>query len=287
MNRAGRVNGLHRLTLRVPQVKRVGEWYRDVWGAGLLDAGEERWDFRCRDSSHCALSVLAGASAVLDSLAFRVSDPAAVLAAARSAGARVLEEPAASRIHAGETVAAFADPDGNRIEIVAWQGQTEAPAGERGFGPRKLGHVVLWTPRIDQMERFYAAIGLHVTDRTAIGMSFLRCNSDHHSLALVRHEEKTGFQHAAFDVATIDGVMREKGRLAAAGVECLWGVGRHGPGNNVFSYYRDPAGNIVEFYGELQQFPEDAPVGEPVHWGPEHRGDVWGVAGPAPTEFRS
>ena len=287
MKRAQRVNGLHRLSLRVPQVKRVGEWYRDVWGAGLLDAGEERWDFQCRDSSHCALSVVAGAPSGLDSLAFRVSDPAAVLAAAQTAGARVLEAPAASRIRAGETVAAFADPDGNRIELVAWQGQTQAPAGERGFGPRKLGHVVLWTPRIDQMERFYAAIGLHVTDRTAIGMSFLRCNSDHHSLALARHKEKTGFQHAAFDVATIDAVMREKGRLAAAGVECLWGVGRHGPGNNVFSYYRDPAGNVVEFYGELQQFPDDAPVGEPVHWGPEHRGDVWGVAGPAPMEFRS
>jgi hypothetical protein len=82
--------------------------------------------------------------------------------------------------------------------------------------------------------------------------------------------------------------MREKGRLAAGGIECLWGPGRHGPGNNVFSYYRDPTGNMIEFYGEMEKFPDDAvhAPAEPVFWGAEHRGDIWGVAGPAPAEFR-
>jgi catechol 2,3-dioxygenase-like lactoylglutathione lyase family enzyme len=266
------VNGLQRLTLSVPDVKKVGEWYRDVWGMRLVQASEDRWDLTCRDATH--VSVVRGSLVGMASLAFQVDDPAAVLAAAERAGARVLGSNA------------FTDLDGNRIELVAGE-EKASVTDERDYGPRKLGHVVLWTPRIEAMEKFYAAIGLRVTDRTAMGMSFLRCNADHHSLALVRHKEKTGLQHAAFDVGMIDAVMRENGRLKAAGVECLWGVGRHGPGNNVFSYYRDPAGNIVEFYGDLQQFTEDASEGEPVYWGPEHRGDIWGVAGPAPMEFRS
>ena len=282
-----KVTGLHRLVLRAPDLKAVGAFYRDVWGMRLLQEDEDRWDLQCRDASHCDLSVVHGASAGLAALAFRVPDVAAALSSAERAGAKVLEKPAPSPIRPGETVAAFSDPDGNRIEFVAWKAEGPPARGERNFGPRKLGHVVLWTPRIEVMEAFYAEVGLRVTDRTAIGMSFLRCNTDHHSLALVKHKGKTGFQHAAFDVGTMDAVMREKGRLAAAGVECLWGVGRHGPGNNVFSYYRDPAGNIVEFYGELQQFAEDSPAGAPVYWGPEHRGDIWGVAGPAPIEFRS
>lgn len=287
MKQTERVSGLHRVALRVPSVKPVGEFYRDVWGMRVLDSAEDRWNLQCRDAAHCDLAVLRGATAGLASLALRVSDPAAVLGAAARAGARILQQPSRSSSYPGETAAAFADLDGNRIELVTVQGEKRSAAHELGFGPRKLGHVVLWTPRIEAMEKFYAAIGLRVTDRTAIGMSFLRCNADHHSLALARHGEKTGLQHVAFDVGTIDAVMREKGRLTAAGVQCLWGVGRHGPGNNVFSYYRDPAGTIIEFYGELQQFTDELPEGEPVYWGPEHRGDIWGVAGPAPLEFRS
>ena len=50
-------------------------------------------------------------------------------------------------------------------------------------------------------------------------------------------------QHIAFDVGSLDNVMRNFARLRGLEVECAWGVGRHGPGNNVFSYYTDPAGN--------------------------------------------
>lgn len=287
----GRVAGLHRLTLRVPDLRAAGEFYRDTWGARLIGAGERRWDLRCRDAVHCDLSLAPGSPTGMESLALRVNDAGQlgrVLDRAGQAGATEITPPTRSPIRDDETTATFRDPDGNLIELVAWHGEDRRPAGDGpDFGPRKLGHVVLWTPHIDAMESFYAVLGLRVTDRTAMGMSFLRCGADHHSLALVKHAEKTGLQHAAFDVGTIDAVMREKGRLTAAGHECLWGPGRHGPGNNVFSYYRDPAGNIVEFYGDLQQFPEDEPFGEPVYWGPEHKGDIWGVAGPAPLAFRS
>ena len=68
---------------------------------------------------------------------------------------------------------------------------------------------------------------------------------------------------------------------------CIWGIGRHGPGNNLFSYYEDPAGNLFEIYAELEQVPDDEAPSEVRFWGPEHKGDISGRAGPPPMQFRS
>ena len=291
-----RVAGLHRLTLRAPNLERLGAFYRDVWGMRLAHRDHRRWLLQSRASPFADLCIEASADAAagLVSLGLRVNreqNLAPLLADAAKAGGRITRPPSASSEHAGEFGASLDDPDGNRIELTVQGDQAPGPApagiGPQLTGPLRIGHVVLWTPRIEAMEAFYSQLGLHVTDRTAMGMSFLRCNPDHHSVALVRHKEKTGLQHVAFDVGSIDAVMCEKGRLTAAGLECVWGPGRHGPGNNVFSYYRDPAGNIIELYGDMQQISDAAVPAEPVYWGPEHRGDIWGVAGPAPQAFRS
>ena len=283
-----RVSGLHRLTLQMPDVRETGEFYRDVWGMRVAQQSDGRWLLQSRASAFADLcleeSVAPGGLVSLGLRVAREQDLAPLLAAAVAAGGRIIRPPSASPQFPGEFGASFDDLDGNRIEFVVHDGQAAAPVS--GIGPLRMGHIVLWTPRMDAMEAFYGQIGLHVSDRTAMGMSFLRCNSDHHSVAFARHATRTGLQHVAFEVDSIDAVMREKGRLAAAGVECLWGPGRHGPGNNVFSYYRDPAGNIIEFYGDMQQFSGDVPS-EPVYWGAEHRGDIWGAAGPAPTAFRA
>jgi catechol 2,3-dioxygenase-like lactoylglutathione lyase family enzyme len=175
------------------------------------------------------------------------------------------------------------DPDGNVIELV-WRGP-EASGELNGDGwLRKLGHVVLWTPNPAPMEEFYNWLGFQVSDRTVRGMSFLRCNADHHTLALVKGN-RSGLQHIAFDGESIDNVMRTFGRLKAAGVPCIWGPGKHGPGGNIFTYYKDPAGTVIELYADLEQVPDsDDPV-EVKFWGAEHKGDVWGSAGPVPPEF--
>lgn len=297
-NAGAKISGLHRLSLGVAraQLADVGAFYRDVWGMRLVSQDDGRILLQSRASGFADLCVEASEQPPgIRALGLRVAreqDLAPLLAAAEKLGGRVLRAPSASAGFPGEFGAAVSDPDGNRIELVvhdALAGTVPAyqpGAGKHVIGPLRIGHVVLWTPQVAAMEAFYAQFGLNVSDRTAMGMSFLRCNSDHHSLALVKHASKTGLQHVAFDVESIDAVMYEKVRLNAAGHECLWGPGRHGPGHNVFSYYRDPAGNIIEFYGEMEQLSgSDAPP-EPVYWGPEHRGDIWGIAGPAPLAFR-
>ena len=290
--------GLHRLRLGVApsQLDEVGAFYRDTWGMRLVSQSGTRVLLQSRASGFADLCIEAtDGRPGLHTLGLRVAreqDLAPLLAAAREAGGRVLREPSASPDFPAEHGAALSDPDGNRIELVVHDAPAPgvpdyvAGVGRHVTGPLRIGHVVLWTPQIAAMEAFYAQLGLRVSDRTAMGMSFLRCNTDHHSLALAKHAAKTGLQHVAFDVQSIDAVMYEKGRLNAAGHECLWGPGRHGPGHNVFSYYRDPAGNVIEFYGDMEQLPGSGVPDEPVYWGPEHRGDIWGVAGPAPLVFR-
>ena len=287
-----RVVGLHRLTLSVPEIEKAGGFYRDGWGMRVVSRSGRRWHLQSRAMDHpdLALVLTEGASG-LSTVALQVKDRAALsalLIATSQSGSRLLQAPGDSVHHPGEYCATVEDPDGNKIELVvpasAGTGPGDVP---EAAGPLRIGHAVLWTPQIEPMESFYALLGLRVSDRTTIGMSFLRCNMDHHSVALARSSGRTGLQHVAFDVGTREAVEREKARLAADGVQCFWGPGRHGPGNNVFSYYRDPAGTIIEFYGEMQKVPVNEDPAEPVYWGPEHRGDITGVAGPAPVEFRS
>lgn len=297
-NAGAKISGLHRLSLGVAQaqIAGVGAFYRDVWGMRLVSQDDNRVLLQSRASGYTDLCIEASEqSSGIRSLGLCVAheqDLAPLLSAAEKLGGRVLRAPSASADFHGEFGASLSDPDGNRIELAVHDAPApKVPAcvaglGRHVIGPLRIGHVVLWTPQIAAMEAFYAQLGLRVSDRTAMGMSFLRCNSDHHSLALAKHVSKTGLQHVAFDVQSIDAVMYEKGRLNAAGFECLWGPGRHGPGHNVFTYYHDPAGNVIEFYGDMEQLSGSDLPPEPVYWGPEHRGDIWGIAGPAPLVFR-
>ena len=64
----------------------------------------------------------------------------------------------------------------------------------------------------------------------------------------------------------------------------LYGPGRHGPGNNLFIYFHDVDGNIVEFSADMQQIWDDTKY-VPKVWNPNERwSNRWGT--PASPEFR-
>jgi catechol 2,3-dioxygenase-like lactoylglutathione lyase family enzyme len=75
------------------------------------------------------------------------------------------------------------------------------------FQLRKLGHVVLNVTDIERSVRFYTEVlGLAISDRypdsmVPGGMVFMRCNADHHGVALVggaRQSEPSSLNHFAF-----------------------------------------------------------------------------------------
>jgi len=87
--------------------------------------------------------------------------------------------------------------------------------------------------------------------------------------------------HIAFEMPDLDSVMRGAGRMRDAGFPIEWGVGRHGPGNNVFAYFLGPEDFVIEYTAEVEQVDESYPTGGPGDWGyPSGRSDNWGVTDP-------
>jgi catechol 2,3-dioxygenase-like lactoylglutathione lyase family enzyme len=129
----------------------------------------------------------------------------------------------------------------------------------------RLGHVVLNVSDFRASERWYKdRFGFITSDEIqlapefAIG-AFLRCDrgealTDHHTLFLMQSPNGPGFNHAAFEVADLDDLMRGHQRLKDGGRHAEWGVGRHILGSQVFDYWRDPWGHTLEHWTDGDLF---------------------------------
>ena len=111
-------------------------------------------------------------------------------------------------------------------------------------------------------------------------MAFMNYNSDHHSLAL-GDADNDALNHIAFVMPDVDSVMRGGGRMKVAGHSIEWGPGRHGPGNNIFNYFIDPFGVVIEYTADVQKIDDSYPVASPDDWKwPAGRIDQWGMSIP-------
>jgi catechol 2,3-dioxygenase len=132
--------------------------------------------------------------------------------------------------------------------------------------PTKLSHVVLNSARIDEQTTFFQdLLGFRHSDATDM-MEFIRCCADHHSIAFARSTGPS-LNHMAYEMPNIDGLMRGAGRMKQNGFSIEWGVGRHGPGNNVFTYFIEPNGFVAEYTTEVEQVDEATYVpNTPEYW---------------------
>ncbi len=144
---------------------------------------------------------------------------------------------------------------------------------------------MLNTVDIDAAVRFYCdVLGMRVSDWSEHQMAFLRCNSDHHSIAF-NQAQWTSVNHVAYEMPTVDHFMRGIGRLRHHGQLPLWGPGKHGPGDNTFSYFADPAGLVCEYTSGIAQVDEDRWLCRVWRRVPE-LSDLWGTAGPPSRQVR-
>jgi catechol 2,3-dioxygenase-like lactoylglutathione lyase family enzyme len=146
----------------------------------------------------------------------------------------------------------------------------------RPFQLRKLGHVVLNVTDLDAAVRFYTELlGLTVSDRypdsmVPGGMVFMRCNADHHGVALVggaAKSERTTLNHFAFEVATLDEVFRTRTWLRKHGVTIVF-EGRRRAGCQIAVEFQDPDGNNVEVYWGIDQVGTNGYVRPASEWRP-------------------
>lgn len=144
------------------------------------------------------------------------------------------------------------------------------------FQLRKIGHVVLNVSDLEAAVRFYTEVlGLEVSDRypesmVPGGMVFLRCNPDHHGVALVGGAprlERSRLNHFAFEVGTPDEVFRARARLREQGVPIVF-EGRRRAGCQLAVEFQDPDGNNLEIYWGLDQIGTGGHVRPASEWRP-------------------
>jgi catechol 2,3-dioxygenase-like lactoylglutathione lyase family enzyme len=130
---------------------------------------------------------------------------------------------------------------------------------------KKIGHVVLSVSDIERSGKFWTEImGFNFSDRNENGMVFYRNATDHHTIALIQAKEKNGlpkrgevgFDHMAFEVASVSELFRVRDFLRAKGVEIFY-EGRRGPGGNPGVEFYDPDGYKIEIYSAMDQVGSD------------------------------
>jgi catechol-2,3-dioxygenase len=281
------VTGLRGLALGGPGLTESETFYTDCWALETVHSEPGAVYLRGSGPEHHILSLHDRETRGIVRIELAVPDEARL----RDMHDRLVAEgtPIAQPIGPNETPGggigfAVVDPD-NRLLRISAGVEHYAEAPDRPASPRKISHVVLNTPQLETCLAFYeSALGFRVSDWSEDQMVFIRCNTDHHSIAFNRAEHSS-LNHIAFEMPSLDDQMRGIGRLKSHEVPIAWGIGRHGPGNNVFSYFRDPNDFVIEYTSEVEQI--DEATHEPQVWKRvPHLMDRWGTAGPPSPEIR-
>lgn len=274
-----RVTSLRHVDVAVPDFEQQVEFYGGVWGLKRVE-GEKDLAFFAAEGSpeQFVYRIRKAEEKRLDLIAFGADSPEDVdrlAASLAEAGVRFVSEPGRLQTPGGGYGFRFFDPDGRVVEISAGveQRQARQVAPREGI-PVALNHVVLNSPKRKEVEAFYAErLGFKLSDWIPF-MGFYRCNANHHSLAIA-DGDVASLNHVAFEVGSIDDMMRAAGRVLKDGrARLMMGPGRHSAGDNTFYYFFDPQGNVSEYTAEVEQIlDEDA-------WTPrEHPPtDMWGTA---------
>ncbi|MFB6605356.1 VOC family protein [Streptomyces noursei] len=282
-----RLRALRSVELFTPALGEAADFYAEVWGLAPVESERDAVWLRGTGEEHHALHLTRADRSGLGRLSFAVGTPAEVDEAARRLLARGIPPVAGpgrlDQVGGGYGLR-FTDHEGRLIELSA-ETWAVRPGGRDAAVPVGVTHAVLNTTDIDASVAFYCdVLGLRVSDWSEHQMAFLRCNADHHCIAF-NQAEWVSPNHVAYEMRSIDHFMRGLGRLRHHGITPRWGPGRHGPGDNTFSYFTDPTGLVCEYTSEVAQVVEDRWIAKVWRRTPE-LSDLWGTAGPPSPEIR-
>ncbi|OAL54156.1 putative 2,3-dihydroxybiphenyl-1,2-dioxygenase or glyoxalase/bleomycin resistance protein-like protein [Pyrenochaeta sp. DS3sAY3a] len=228
--------------------------------------------------------------------------------ASRLPGASAIED--LSDAPGGGALVTLHDPEGFPISLM--HGQTKKPPGPypevlttnyeaskprvqrfQRFTPgpaavHKLGHYGLCVQNFEAQRDWYTSVFnivptdfLYVTlpDGSRKDVAIFAhidlgaAPTDHHTIFLSSNKTKH-VHHCSFEVHDFDTQNLGHEWLAKKGYRSVWGVGRHILGSQLFDYWWDTTGNMIEHYADGDLVSEETPVG----WG--EAGDeslaVWG-----------
>lgn len=247
--------------------------------------------------------------------AFRADDEADLLRLADKTGSA----PARLPDSIGGQAVSLVDPSGTPVKVVAGLHELPALPGQQphvfNFGqelkrandtqrpPReparvqRLGHVVLSSTKyIETLNWYLGHFGLIVSDflyydgqrERGPTMSFIRCDrgstpTDHHTMAMALGPANR-YVHSAYQVSDLDALAAGGEYLRERGYFRSWGIGRHIQGSQLFDYWRDPDGFLVEHFTDGDMFDNTVEPGWApftasglAQWGPPASNDFLGI----------
>lgn len=280
---------------RVTEIRYVGyatpdfdsevAFYSEKWGLDRVPSDDGMAYFKARGApEHHVVRLRKAARKRIDVIALAADSRDGVDALheeVSAAGAKGITQPASLNTPGGGYGFRFFSPDGLPFEISSDVAPGSAAPVARWDGvPVKISHIVLHSPDHRALTQWFIdVLGFRLSDWIGDFMSFLRCNSAHHRLAIL--PGPPCLNHVAYDMEGVDGMMRGIHRLRQNDVDIRWGPGRHTAGNNTFSYFVTPSGFAVEYTSELEEVDETSWVPK-VHAPSPLLMDQWniGVGGP-------
>jgi catechol 2,3-dioxygenase-like lactoylglutathione lyase family enzyme len=305
------------LEFEKPDLKGTGLFTRAF---GLVPASQtlDELQLRGTDAGAPCVIVRRGARSRYVGAAFQAAEAADVLRLADTTGAKVETLPESI----GGVVVDLTDPSGVPVRVVAdthvHDGLPAQPTQTFNFGHavqranatqrppqepakvQRLGHVAVQTPKyLETLNWYLDHLGLIVSDfnyyegqrERGPTMAFIRCDqgsvpTDHHTLAMALGP-RNKYLHSAFQVADLDALAAGGEYLREQGFHRSWGIGRHIEGSQIFDYWRDADGLLVEHFTDGDLFdctlePGWAPMRASglAQWGPPVTKDFLGLTPP-------
>ncbi|MEO3827755.1 VOC family protein [Actinomadura sp. B10D3] len=278
------ITHLRHVGIAVPDYAAAVEFNRTLWGlTPVADDGDVTFFAAEASPEQYILRVRRAQDKRLDLIAFAAESAAAVDATTERlarAGVRIDSEPGRLTTPGGGYGMRFFDPDGRLVELSSDVEERRArPLEPRESIPQSLSHVVINSTNVTKTKAFYESLlGFRLSDWLEDDMCFLRTRTAHHILAIGRGPH-TSLNHISFEMRGLDEYMRGSGRLIRSGRTPLWGPGRHGAGDNTFTYFLDPNGNVVEYTTELERIEDDENWEPRVFKATPEEADQWGTGG--------
>jgi hypothetical protein len=320
-----KVHDLAWLEFEKPDLQRA-EAFSSAFGFTTVSRSTDELQLRGSDAGTSCVIVRRAPRSRFVGVAFNAHDEADVLRLANATGAPTRRLPDS----VGGVAVELVDPSGLPVCVVAGTHDlAKLPAQQPhtfNFGqelrrvnatqrpPReparveRLGHVVLQTTKyIETLNWYLDNLGMIVSDflfypgqrNRGPAMSFIRCDrgmtpADHHTLAMALGPANR-YVHSAYQVCDLDALAAGGEHLKELGYQRSWGIGRHIQGSQIFDYWRDPDGFLVEHFSDGDMFdctlePGWAPFTASglAQWGPAATKDFLGTdTRSLPREARS
>jgi catechol 2,3-dioxygenase-like lactoylglutathione lyase family enzyme len=127
--------------------------------------------------------------------------------------------------------------------------------------PAAIAHITMFSPHVERSCKFYEErLGLRLADRfQGWRLGFLRFPGpgDHHSIAFVNKDDRTGLHHISFHLPDLNAIMLRGTEMIKHGWSSYDGPGRHRVGSNYFWYFDSPCGAPMEFTADVDRADDD------------------------------